>query len=114
MRKSDKKIENNLRDCLTKVCDNALKKIVGFEWITHQVNFNRFPSSLKIVCVFDTNEHLRALLEANLKQSLVDEIRFALSEVDIKLKNIEKHIVFDTQEQCDAVHRGNWAKRLGS
>ena len=35
MRKSDKKIENQLRLTLTDVCETALKRFNGFEWLTH-------------------------------------------------------------------------------
>ena len=58
MRKTDKKIDKQLRETLTQVCDTALKDYCGFEWLTHTVNYSDFPSSLHITCVFDTNEHL--------------------------------------------------------
>ncbi|MFA0412051.1 Fis family transcriptional regulator, partial [Vibrio splendidus] len=30
----------------------------------------------------------------------------------IQLKNIDKHVSFDTQENCDRDHQGKWNKRL--
>ena len=45
MRKSDKKIENQIRDVLTDVCEDTLKGYDGFLWVTHTVNFSSFPQS---------------------------------------------------------------------
>ncbi|MDB4837885.1 Fis family transcriptional regulator, partial [Marinomonas sp.] len=58
MKKSDKKIEKTLRDALTTVCETALETTSGFVWLTHIVNFNAFPSSLKVICVFETDDDL--------------------------------------------------------
>ncbi|MFD2168280.1 Fis family transcriptional regulator [Thalassotalea euphylliae] len=113
MRKSDKKLDNQLRTLLTDVCETALKNIHGFEWLTHVVNYSNFPASLKIVCVFDTNENLDAYLQSDIKTSLQSLIQHELSSIGIKVKNLAKHIVFDTEENCDIQHNGNWAKRLG-
>ena len=57
MRKSDKKLDNQLRLVLTDVCETALKEVEGFQWLTHVVNYSNFPQSLRVVCVFDTNEN---------------------------------------------------------
>ena len=53
MRKSDKKIDNQIIKVLTDVCQSALEDIDGFVWLTHSVNFDKFPQSLKITCVFN-------------------------------------------------------------
>lgn len=94
MRKSDKKIECALRVVLTEVCEIALVQSPGFEWLTHFVDYNRFPASLTIVCVYDTNEHL---LLANKEQMCV-LIQTKLASIDIKLKAIQQHIRFETKE----------------
>lgn len=39
MRKSDKKVENLIRDVLTDVCEETLKGYEGFLWVTHTVKF---------------------------------------------------------------------------
>ncbi|MBW8189737.1 Fis family transcriptional regulator [Neiella marina] len=112
MRKSDKKIDNQLRIILTGICETALTDIKGFQWLTHTVNYSNFPKSLKVVCVFDTNENLDSYLTSvnnNLLQSLV---KSELSEIGINFKNIVNHVLFDTEENCDNQHNGNWASRL--
>ena len=113
MRKTDKKIDNQLIKVLTDVCDVALKEIKGFEWLTHLVNYSNFPKSLKIVCVFDNNENLNLFKSnANNQQKLQKLIQSKLLEVDVKVKNIVAHVLYDTQENCEKEQGGNWAKRL--
>lgn len=112
MRKSDKKIENQIRDVLTDVCEDTLKGYDGFLWVTHTVNFSSFPQSLKIVCVFDSNQDRTNFLEADGKQQVASVIQSAFNQGGIKLKNIDKHLSFDTQENCDRDHQGKWNLRL--
>ena len=113
MRKTDKKIDNQLRLVLTNVCETALKDISGFQWLTHLVNYTNFPASLIIVCVFDTNQNLAKFLAHASKSQLTSLIQVELLRVNVKLKNITEHVVYDTHENCDQEHDGNWALRLG-
>jgi hypothetical protein len=112
MRKSDKKIENQIRDVLTDVCEGTLKGYDGFLWVTHTVNFSSFPQSLKIVCVFDTNQDRTNFLEGSGQQKVGVVVQSAFNQVGIKLKNVDKHISYDTQESCDRDHQGKWNLRL--
>lgn len=113
MRKTDKKLDNQIRIALTQVCETALKQIEGFEWLTHTVNYTQFPQSLKVVCVFDTNEQLTGYLTSTQKQQLAELVKQELLSLNIKIKNIDKHIAYDTEENCTEQHNGNWAFRLG-
>ncbi|MEW6984144.1 Fis family transcriptional regulator [Colwelliaceae bacterium 6471] len=112
MRKTDKKIDNQLRQVLTDVCEIALKSIAGFQWLTHLVNYSDFPNSLNVVCIFDTNENLDNYLQSNSNQALQLLIQTELQKMNIKFKNIAKHISYDTEANCDEQHDGNWAVRL--
>ncbi len=112
MRKSDKKIENQIRDVLTDICEGTLKGYDGFLWVTHTVNFSSFPQSLKIVCVFDTNQGRTNFLEGSGQQQVASVIQSAFNQGGIKLKNMDKHLSFDTQENCDRDHQGKWNLRL--
>ena len=58
MKKTDKKTEKALIAALHKVCNDALDKVEGFEWLTHLGSFSDFPNSLRIVCVFKSNDSL--------------------------------------------------------
>lgn len=113
MRKSDKKIDNQLRTVLTEICESALEDIEGFKWLTHTVNYSNFPKSLKIICVFDTNESLDKYLLSNSNDQLQRSIEQELNKLEIRFKKIVNHVLFDTEENCDAQNNGNWALRLG-
>ena len=97
MRKSDKKIENQIRDVLTEVCEDTLKGYDGFLWVTHTVNFSSFPQSLKIVCVFDTNHDRANFLTGEGQQYVSTTIQKAFNKVGVQLKNVDKQISYDTQ-----------------
>ncbi|MFT5707725.1 MAG: hypothetical protein ACI9ES_002025 [Oceanospirillaceae bacterium] len=113
MRKTDRKIDNQLRLALTDVCGIALKKIDGFQWLTHLVNYSDFPKSLRVVCVFDTNENLSGFLSQKSKIELTSLIQAKLHEVDIKVQNVADHISYDTEQNCENEHHGQWADRFG-
>ena len=98
MRKSDKKIENKLRVALTDVCEIALKQFIGFEWVTHLVNYNNFPSSLKVICVFDSNDNLSHFLKSNNRRELEVLIQRKFFEIDINLTSITQHLSYDSEE----------------
>lgn len=97
MRKSDKKIENQIRSVLTEVCEDTLKSYDGFLWVTHTVNFSSFPQSLKIVCVFETNPDRANFLMGEGQQYVSTTIQKAFNKVGIQLKNVDKQISYDIQ-----------------
>jgi len=114
MKKSDKKIDNTLRLALTEVCEMALEEVSGFQWLTHIVHFPAFPSSLSIICVFETN---KALEEANCSGQLSIFERLtqdAFQRHGIAIKHIKQHIYFDTEENCEQQHAGKWKDRFQS
>ena len=113
MRKTDKKMDNQIRKVLTEVCDIALKDFAGFQWLTHLVNYADFPKTLQVVCVFDTNDELAQFLAVNGDHALSELIASKLSGLGIKLKDISKQIAYDTEERCETEHSGKWADRLG-
>jgi hypothetical protein len=112
MRKTDKKIDNQLRIALTEVCEIALEDIDGFQWLTHLVQYTNFPQSVQIVCVFDTNQQLANFNVSASKQQLSQLIQKKLLQININFKNINEHIRFDTEQNCEREHQGKWAERL--
>lgn len=111
MRKTDKKIDSQLINLLTDVCDSAAEGVEGFQWLTHRVNYSNFPESLQIICVFDTDESVtRYKLMEN--KVLLPLIQAKLNTMGIKFKNIAPHVSYDSEERCNKEHGGNWAKRL--
>lgn len=114
MRKTDKKIDNQLRTTLTEVCEAALKEFNGFEWLTHIVNYDDFPRSLRIVCIFDSNENLHDFMSLSHHHSFNLLIERSLLAIDIKLKHTHKQISYDTEENCELKNAGNWAQKLST
>lgn len=112
MRKTDKKIDKQISIALTDVCENALEQFTGFEWLTHLVNYSNFPSSLKVVCVFDTNDNLGRFLADNNAQALGALIQKKLFEIDVVMSDTASQIAYDTEEQCQEKDKGKWAERL--
>jgi hypothetical protein len=113
MRKTDKKIDNQLRLVLTDVCEIALKDINGFQWLTHVVDYSNFPKSLKVVCVFDTNKNLSVFMTQKSNSELTTLIQAKLNEACVKVKDVTDHIFYDTEQNCEKEHHGQWAARLG-
>ncbi|OBT11662.1 hypothetical protein A9267_03300 [Shewanella sp. UCD-FRSSP16_17] len=110
MKKTDKKIEKQIIQTLTEVCDRLLELYPGFEWLTHTVNFNAFPTSLKVVCIFENDAQLTDLVLNKEDVYIQNLIIHQLQQQGIKLQT--KQIVFDSETRCEAQHNGKWAKRL--
>ncbi|MDO6527889.1 Fis family transcriptional regulator [Motilimonas sp. 1_MG-2023] len=112
MKKSDKKIEQQIVTALTQVCDQALAKVAGFEWLTHSVNYQQVSSSLLVTCVFSEQEQLRQCLADEQDALFQQWIVQALAKQGIKLKNAKSQVQFDSESACAEQHGGNWGKRL--
>ncbi|WP_372743413.1 Fis family transcriptional regulator [Neptunomonas sp.] len=98
MKKTDKKIENAIRIALTEVCDVALDEVPGFKWITHFVNYDAFPSSLVVVCVFATKSDLSSALSTHHDDFLRTLITNKLSAANIQCKDSRQYVRFDSEE----------------
>jgi hypothetical protein len=83
MRKTDKKLDNTIRAELTEICEYALSHTQGFLWLTHTVDYQRFPSSLEVRCVF-TPESLQAAIQDRPLNSLITS---KLKNVDITIQS---------------------------
>lgn len=110
--KTARKLEKQVIQSLTKSCENIKTQVPGFEWLTHNVDYGRFPQSLIITCVFDNIASYQTACTASHQYLIGDIIRSDLSAIDIELKNIHKHLCFDTEEACAVESAGNWNRRL--
>ncbi|WP_244884449.1 hypothetical protein [Marinagarivorans algicola] len=112
--KTQKRTDNNIRLALTHACEQSLKDIAGFEWLTHQVDYTHFPGSLFITCVFsDQQAQQNAIVQGNDKklQKLIVAKLFAIG---IKLSSIKQQVILDNEEACMLEHNGDWKLRLAS
>ena len=112
MRKTDKKIDKQICDVLTEVCEVALTKNSGFKWLTHLVNYSSFPRSLKVICIFDTNENLKTFTTNNGHLEFNAAIQKALAGIGISINNDQ--VSYDTEENCDKANGGKWAARFAN
>ncbi len=105
-------IERQLIEVLTQACELAKAEIAGFSWLTHEVDYEQFPDSLHVVWVFDTRRE-RELAAANgLNARMIELTEAALNELKLQLNPIAGHVHFDSEEECQRTHDGNWQQRL--
>ncbi|WP_227006658.1 Fis family transcriptional regulator [Shewanella donghaensis] len=110
MKKTDKKRDNQIREQLTLVCDLFLNECEGFEWLTHKVNYDAFPKSLKVICVFSQESEITAVRLAKQDEFMIQAIQHHLQAVSMNISRDQ--IVLDSEAACDSQHDGNWARRL--
>ncbi|QHJ10863.1 hypothetical protein FX988_01085 [Paraglaciecola mesophila] len=112
MQKTVKKLDNNVIKALTIVCEQAKQAVPGFEWITHTASYDRFPGSLAVICVFDTQASIEQAQAQQLDVYLRRQIQGQLLKVGIKLKDARHHVRYDSEQACEAQNNGNWQQRL--
>ncbi|WP_434930321.1 Fis family transcriptional regulator [Shewanella sp. HL-SH4] len=96
MRKTDKKIDNQIRQVLTQVCEIALNEYSGFEWLTHIVNYSDFPKSLQVICVFDTPYNLNRFMASPENDALSKLIQKKL--LSIKVTIDIRQVSYDSED----------------
>lgn len=112
--KTEKKIDNNIRRALTAVCEQMLKDVAGFQWLTHQADYSNFPASLLITCVFNSDSDWSRGSEVGHLQTIRKRIQAKLLNTGVVLKKLEQQVIFDSEEACDRDHDGDWSLRLAS
>lgn len=112
MNKTVKKLDQNVIKALTTVCENAKLQVNGFEWLTHTANYANFPASLVITCVFDNRQSIETAKLNQQDKILRKLIQTQLLKTGVLLKDVRRHVLFDSEEACDLEHNGNWNKRL--
>ncbi|UVJ42122.1 hypothetical protein NVV94_15790 [Pseudomonas sp. LS1212] len=105
-------IERRLAATLTEACETAKAEIVGFCWLTHEVDYATFPASLMVVWVFDTQANQDRALSSGQGERMVELTAVALNEADVVVSPVSAHVHFDSEEQCQRANAGNWQQRL--
>lgn len=105
-------IERRLAATLTEACETAKAGITGFAWLTHVVDYERFPSSLKIIWVFDTQANKDRALACGQDQYMRELTAQALEQCALALTPLPPHVHFDSEELCQRANAGNWSQRL--
>ena len=105
------RIERRLITTLTEACETAKGEIEGFTWLTHTADVNALSETLKVVWVFETLAD-KKLAQAIAKARIVELTSIALNEADIDLNLSDHNVCFDSEEECQRTHGGNWKNRL--
>lgn len=106
------RLERSLIKALTQACESAKSEFTGFCWLTHLVEYQRFPHSLRVIWIFDTQDDLDRLSREELGRVCSLTAR-ACAEAGVEIAEIERHVSFDSEQACRRVDSGNWGARLG-
>lgn len=106
------RLERELVACLTDACEAAKAEIVGFSWLTHRLDPEDFPGSLRITWVFEQEADKAAAVAGDAKARMLALTCQALDHAGIQLDHPAWHVRYDSEEACARVHGGDWGKRL--
>jgi hypothetical protein len=105
------RIERRLVTTLTDACETAKGEIKGFTWLTHTADLNALAQTLKVTWVFETLTD-KKLAQASVKARIFELTAMALIEANIDVKPSDHTVRFDSEEECQRTHGGDWQKRL--
>ncbi|MHC8287456.1 hypothetical protein ACYZUD_11640 [Pseudomonas sp. XS1P51] len=105
------RIERRLITTLTEACEIAKGEIKGFTWLTHTADLNALAETLKVIWVFETLADKKlALVDA--KARIFELTAIALNEANIDVPPSDHSVRFDSEEECQRTHGGDWKNRL--
>ncbi|MQU07434.1 hypothetical protein [Pseudomonas helleri] len=111
-KRNQAQIERRLVKHLTDACETAKGQIPGFVWLTHSVDFEAFPASLKVVWVFDNQVNKDFALADGEARFMVELTTSALLDANIKVRQVANHVFYDSEDECQRACGGDWVKRL--
>ena len=91
-------IERELIRMLTTACETAKSEIVGFQWLTHDVDYERFPQSLRVTWMFDSEASRARALASPDKARMLALTQAAFDEVGISVASIAEHVAFSVEQ----------------
>ncbi|MFJ4351192.1 hypothetical protein ACIPZ5_09835 [Pseudomonas sp. NPDC089428] len=106
------RLERELVTCLTDACETAKAEIVGFSWLTHRLDPDDYPASLRITWVFEREADKAAALAGEARTRILALTAQALDEAGVTLDHVAWHVRFDSEEACSRSHAGDWNRRL--
>ena len=106
------RIERQLSSCLTEACEEGKAQIVGFSWLTHEVDFGRFPESLQVTWIFTTEAQKTDALAQGQDVLMRNLARAALDEAGVDMEKLIAPVRFDSEEACNRSDGGDWQRRL--
>lgn len=113
-KKASRQMERRLTQALTGACETAKPLLPGFAWLTHLVDYRRFPDSLRIVWVFESQDALVRALEGEGRRRMRELTEAALFEIGVEVGDTDAHLAADSEEACRRMNGGDWARRLAA
>lgn len=111
-KKASARMERRLTKALTEACETAKPMLPGFAWLTHLVDYRRFPDSLRVVWVFETQDAMIRALKGDGRQRMRELTEAACFEAGIEVDDVDAHLDADSEEECRRVQGGDWERRL--
>lgn len=111
-KREQSQIERTLAATLTDACEAAKAEIVGFQWLTHDVDYQHFPASLRVIWVFASQAEQDAAIARGQDRLMQELTVAALQAAAIQLDTPAAHVHLDNEQQCLRVDGGNWQQRL--
>lgn len=111
-KREQSRIERTLAATLTDACEAAKAEIVGFQWLTHDVDYQRFPASLRVIWIFASQAEQDQAIARGQDRLMQELTAAALQAAAIQLATPATHVHFDNEQQCLRVDAGNWQQRL--
>lgn len=111
LKKADRKIERKIVRALTDICNCLKPDTEGFSWLTHFVDYANASNSLRIVCVFDTDQALNRARDAGFIQRFPTLAKNQLETEGLDILHIEKVVYFDTVENGADVSDTRWCRK---
>lgn len=111
-KREQNQIERTLAATLTDACEAGKAEIVGFQWLTHDVDYQRFPASLRVIWVFASQAEQDAAIAKGQERLMQQLTAAALQAAEVSLENPAAHVYVDNEQQCLRVDGGNWQQRL--
>lgn len=91
-------IERELIRTLTIACETAKSEIVGFQWLTHDVDYEQFPQSLVVTWMFDSEASKTRALASPDKARMLALTLVAFDEVGISVSSVAAHVAFSVEQ----------------
>ncbi|WP_462380240.1 hypothetical protein [Pseudomonas sp. Marseille-QA0892] len=104
-------MERALARYLTQACEAAEAELVGFSWLTHEVDYARFPQSLQVTWIFETEAQKDAMRGEDVEriQALTGD---ALQQAGVDMMPLKAPVHLDSEEACRQIDGGDWSRRL--
>lgn len=90
-------MERELARTLTSACETAKSEIVGFQWLTHEVDYEHFPQSLVVTWMFDSQANKSRAIASPDKARMLELTLAAFEEIGISVCSIEDHVAFSVE-----------------